>query len=196
MARPGAIAPEVPDRPAEPDRTPPVRWTVHGSRELYSSPWVKLSLLDVEVPGHRRYEHHVIDGPDAAGVLVADPDRGVLAIWRHRFLADEWAWEIPGGMVEPGEAPEQSARRECVEESGWEPGELRLLHRFHPIAGQSRQTFWLYGATSATEVGEPQPEETERVGWLDDAAVAGIVERNEVLDGLSVIALLHHLARR
>ena len=40
------------------------------------------------------------DAPDAAGVLVADPDRGVLLIWRHRFLGDEWAWEIPGGMVE------------------------------------------------------------------------------------------------
>jgi 8-oxo-dGTP pyrophosphatase MutT (NUDIX family) len=173
-----------------------VRWTVHGSRELYSSPWVGLSLVDVEVPGHRRYEHHVIDGPDAAGVLVADPDRGVLAIWRHRFLSDEWAWEIPGGMVEPDEAPEQSARRECVEESGWDPGELHLLHRFHPVAGQSRQTFWLYGATGATEVGEPQPEETERVAWLDDAEVAGIVERNEVLDGLSVIAFLRHLAQR
>jgi 8-oxo-dGDP phosphatase len=173
-----------------------VKWTVHGRRELYSSPWVGLSLVDVEVPGGRRYEHHVIDGPDAAGVLVADPGRGVLLIWRHRFLGDEWAWEIPGGMIDPGESPEAAGRRECVEESGWEPGPLQLLQRFHPIAGQSTQTFWLFGATTATEVGEPEAEETDRVEWHDDAAISGIVARNEVLDGLSVIALLRHLSTR
>ena len=173
-----------------------MKWTVHGRRELYASPWVSLSLVDVEVPGQRRYEHHVIDAPDAAGVLVADPDRGVLLIWRHRFLGDEWAWEIPGGMVEQDESPAVAAHRECVEESGWAPDELRLLHRFHPIAGQSTQTFWLFGATGATRVGEPDGDETDRVEWHDDDAVRGIVERNEVLDALSVIALLGHLAGR
>lgn len=173
-----------------------MKWTVHGRREVYSSPWVSLSLADVEVPGGRRYEHHVIDGPDAAGVLVHDPARGALLIWRHRFLGDEWAWEIPGGMVDPGEAPEAAARRECIEESGWEPGPLRLLQRFHPIAGQSTQTFWLFGASSATQVGEPEGDETERVEWLDRDRVARVVAANEVLDGLSVIALLALLAGR
>jgi 8-oxo-dGTP pyrophosphatase MutT (NUDIX family) len=172
-----------------------VKWTVHGRRELYSSPWVGLSLAEVELPDGRRYEHHVIDGPDAAGVLVAG-ERGVLLIWRHRFLADEWAWEIPGGMVDPGEQPEQAARRECIEESGWAPGPLRLLQRFQPIAGQSTQTFWLFGADDAEQVGEPDGDETDRVEWHDDASVRAIVERNQVLDGLSVIALLGHLAGR
>jgi 8-oxo-dGTP pyrophosphatase MutT (NUDIX family) len=173
-----------------------VKWTVHDRREVYSSPWVQLSLIEVELPDGRRYEHHVIGGPDAAGVLVADPERGVLLIWRHRFLGDEWAWEIPGGMVDPGESPAAAARRECIEESGWEPGPLTLLHRFHPIAGQSTQTFWLFAARGATEVGEPEGHETERVEWHDEEAVRGIVERNEVLDGLSVIALHAHLAGR
>jgi 8-oxo-dGTP pyrophosphatase MutT (NUDIX family) len=173
-----------------------MRWQVHGRRELYRSPWVTLSLVDVEVPDVRRYEHHVIDGPDAAGVLVQDPGRGVLALWRHRFLSDELAWEIPGGMVEPDEAPEQAAARECVEESGWQPGPLHLLQRFHPIAGQSTQTFWLYGASTAEQVGPHAVDEAERVEWLPTARVREVVEANQVLDGLSVIALLHHLARR
>jgi 8-oxo-dGTP pyrophosphatase MutT (NUDIX family) len=171
-----------------------VKWTVHTRREIYRSPWVGLSTVEVEPRPGTRYEHHVIDGPDAAGVLVEHPRRGVLLIWRHRFLGDEWAWEIPAGMVDPGETPEQAARRECIEESGWSPGPLRLRQRFHPIAGQSTQTFWLFSADDATEVGEPEGDETERVAWHDAASVRGIVQRNEVLDGLSVIALLGHLA--
>lgn len=168
-----------------------MKWTVHGRRTIYESSWMSLSLVDVEVPGHSRYEHHVVGGPDAAGVLVKDPDRGLLAIWRHRFLADEWAWEIPGGMVDPGESPQEAARRECIEETGWEPGKLRLVRSFRPIAGQSTQTFWLFGTESAVHVGEPSADETERVDWLDDESVRRILDRNEVIDGLSVIAFLH-----
>ncbi len=171
-----------------------MRWTELARRDVYTSPFVTVSLADVEIPGRRRYEHHVISGPDAAGVIVSDPDRGTLLIWRHRFVSDEWAWEIPGGMIDAGESPEDAARRECVEESGWEPGPMRLLHRFNPNAGQSSQTFWVFAADTAMLIGEPDPEETERVEWVDRPRLIEVVRANEVLDGLSVIALLHHLA--
>lgn len=170
-----------------------MRWNVHGHRDVYRSPWVTVSLVDVEVPGGRRYEHHAIQAPDAAGVVVTDPRQGMLLLWRHRFLADEWAWEVPGGMIDPGERPEDAARRECIEEAGWEPGPLRLLHRFRPVAGMSTQTFWVYAADRAERVGEVDSDEAERVEWVPLDRVAEIVRRNQVLDGLSVIALLHAL---
>lgn len=170
-----------------------VRWTVHGERRLYSSPWVDLSLVDVEVPG-RRYEHHVVRAPDAAGVIVDDPERGVLMLWRHRFIGDAWAWEIPAGLIDEGESPEEAARRECIEETGWAPGPLRLLRRFAPVAGLSTQTFWVFAADSAEQVGEADPVESSRVEWVPHDEFRRIVVDNEVLDALTVIAALHTLA--
>lgn len=160
---------------------------------MYRSDWLTLSLWDVEVPGVRRYEHHVIGSADAAGTVVSDPDRGVLLLYRHRVLTDEWGWEIPAGMIDPGESPESAARRECVEESGWEPHGLRLVQRFNPIAGLSTQTFWIFRADTAREVGEHDSDEAERVEWLGLDEVAGLVDRNEVLDGMSLVALLQLL---
>ena len=171
-----------------------MRWQVHGERDIYRSPWVTLSLVDVEVPGGRRYEHHAVHSYDAAGVLVDDPGRGVLMLWRHRFLGDEWAWEIPGGMVDAGETPEEAARRECIEESGWAPGRMRPLCRFRPIAGLSSQTFWVFAADSAEQVGEPDPVEAERVEWIPNDEFGRIVADNEVRDGLTLVGALHHLA--
>ena len=84
-----------------------MEWTVHGQREVYQSPWITLSLVDVETPGGRRYEHHAISSLDAAGVIVSDPDRGVMLMWRHRFLSNQWGFEVPGGMIEEGENPEE-----------------------------------------------------------------------------------------
>ena len=171
-----------------------MKWQVHGARPVYESPWISVSLVDVEVPGGLRYEHHAMSSKDAAGVLVHDPDRGVMLMWRHRFLVDQWGYEVPGGMIEPGETPEQAARRECIEEAGWAPGPLRLLQRFHPLAGQSTQTFWVFAAEGGEQVGAPHSDEAERIDWVDADELRRVVAANQVLDGLSVIAVLHHLA--
>ena len=45
----------------------------------------------------------------------------MLLLWRHRFITDTWGWEIPAGRVEAGEALEDAARREAIEETGWAP---------------------------------------------------------------------------
>ena len=68
-----------------------MRWTIHGERSLYESDWVRLRLVDVELPDGHRFEHHVVRLPrDAAGTVVIDPERGVLLLWRHRFVTDGW----------------------------------------------------------------------------------------------------------
>jgi len=55
-----------------------VEWIEHGERSLYESPWVSMRLVDVEVPGCERFEHHVVrHGGPAAGTVVVGPD-GVL----------------------------------------------------------------------------------------------------------------------
>ena len=88
-----------------------MRWAVHGERSLYDSDWVCLSLADVELPDGTRLDHHVVRMPaEAAGVVVADPARGVLLLWRHRFITDTWGWEVPAGRVDAGETAEQARR--------------------------------------------------------------------------------------
>src|ERR1700680_1212191 len=105
-----------------------MRWTVHGEETIYDSEWVQLALIDVEIPGGERFQHHVVRVPQAAaGVVVADDERGVLLLWRHRFITDTWGWEIPAGRVEPDETPEAAATREVLEETGWRSGNLRPL---------------------------------------------------------------------
>ena len=169
-----------------------MRWTVHGERTVYDSDWVRVSLVDVEVPGGRRFEHHVVRRTaEAAAVVVHDPGRGVLLLWRHRFITDHWGWETPAGKVEPGETPEEAAAREVLEETGWRPGPLRLLTSYDPTPGISDHRFHVFVADSATHVGEPSdPSESERVEWLPVAEVRRLVTAGEVSDGLALSALL------
>ncbi len=173
-----------------------MEWTQHGERLLYDSAWVSLGLVDVEVPGGARFDHHVVRLPrPAAGVVVHDAELGVLLLWRHRFITGTWGWEVPAGGVDDGESAPQAAAREVLEETGWAPGPLRRLHSYHPSNGLSDQRFELFTADGATHFGEPSdPGESERVEWVPMAQVRSLVRDGKVVDGLSLTALLWWLA--
>jgi 8-oxo-dGTP pyrophosphatase MutT (NUDIX family) len=162
---------------------------------VYESEWVSVGLADVELPDSTRFEHHVVRGRPAAGVVVADPHRGMLLIWRHRFISDRWGWEIPAGRIDEGESAEKAAARETLEETGWRPGPLRPLCRFTPMSGVSDIWFNIFTAEGASHVGEPaDAHEAERVEWVPVPEVRALIQRDEMPDGLSLAAVLWLLA--
>ena len=173
-----------------------MRWTVHGERPVYDSEWVCLSLVDVELPDGQRFDHHVVRMPaQASGVVITDPERGVLLLWRHRFITDTWGWEIPAGRIEIGETPEQAAARETLEETGWRPGPLTRMGSYAPSNGSSDQMFHVFVADGAEHVGEPSDiGESERIEWVPVAEVRRLIADGAFTDGLSLTALLWALA--
>jgi 8-oxo-dGDP phosphatase len=173
-----------------------MEWTVHGERTIYDSEWMRVALVDVELPSGARFEHHVLRMPaQAAGVVVDDPGRGVLLLWRHRFITDSWGWELPAGRVDSGETPAEAAARETVEETGWRPGPLTSLTSYFAHNGTSDTTFNIFLATSATYVGDPtDPDEAERIEWLPWQTVKSEIRAGNVGDGLSLTGLLYRLA--
>ena len=44
-----------------------------------------------------------------AVAAVVNDEKQVLMMWRHRFITDSWAWELPMGLIEPGETPAEAA---------------------------------------------------------------------------------------
>ena len=172
-------------------------WITHSTiREVYSSWWMSLRIDDVERPDGSHTEHEVVRGPDAAGMVVLHPERGILMIWRHRFLPDTWGWEIPGGAIDDGESVEAAARREAYEETGWRPvGPVRLLTRHHPSVGLVNQTFSIYLASDAERVGDP-PEANEAVSveWRSLADVVVDLRADRISDAFSQLGVVRALA--
>jgi 8-oxo-dGTP pyrophosphatase MutT (NUDIX family) len=92
-------------------------------------------------------------------------DRVLLVFNRFRQ-----GWELPGGLIEPGESPRQGAARELLEESGQTPGEpLRFVGypRF-TLAPDQRVEYGALFSGRCAEVAAFQPnEEIEAVCWWD-----------------------------
>lgn len=169
-----------------------MEWLVHGERTIYDSPWCSLRLLDVEVPGGPRFEHHVLRARGAAvGAIVEADDGRVLLLYRHRVLTSNWGWEIPAGGVEPGESLADAAAREALEETGWEPGPMAPLFGYDPMNGMSDQRFELFLARGATYRGEPEDAaESSRIEWVPRNEVQRLIRDGGVNDGFTLTGLL------
>lgn len=171
-----------------------MRWTVHGERAIYQSSWVDLCLIDVERPDGRRWEHHVVRLRDLAVVAVVNEEQRVLMLWRHRFITDSWAWELPMGLIEEHETPEEAGAREVEEETGWRPGPLTRLARAEIANGITDSEHHLFRADETTYVGQPtELNESDRIEWIPLSDVRGIMDREEIVSSASLLALTYTL---
>jgi 8-oxo-dGTP pyrophosphatase MutT (NUDIX family) len=173
-----------------------MRWKVHGERPVYSSRWVNVHLVDVELPDGQRFEHHVVRMQEvAAAVVLNDGEDEVLLLWRHRFITDTWGWEIPTGIVDPGETPQQTVAREVEEETGWRPGPLTPLLSYEPSNGITDSKHHLFRAQGATYQGDPvDTSEASRIEWIPLSAIHKLIERGELSDGPTLVGLLYILS--
>lgn len=151
-----------------------------------------MSLVDVEIPGGTRFDHHVVRFPSpAAGVVVRNEKRDVLMLWRHRFITDTWGWEIPAGRVDDGETPAEAGAREVLEETGYRAHDMWTVGAYAPSNGSTDQVFHVFAADGATHVGEPtDPSEAERIEWVPQDEVRKLIHEGHIFDGLSLTSLL------
>lgn len=166
-------------------------WINHGETTVIETPWFHLRLADVEVPDGRHLKHYLLrQRPVVLTACVNDRDE-VLMLYRHRFIPDTWAWELPSGVVDPGEQHEVAASRETLEETGWRPGPLRHLLALEPSAGFSDAVHHAYQADGAEYVGEPiDAIESDRIAWIPLADILAMIGRSEIRAANTIATLL------
>lgn len=171
------------------------RWHQYGRRTAYRHHWVHVELVDVQAPNGHRWEHHAIALHPVAIALVTNDHDQALLLWRHRFVTDQWAYELPGGLVEPGEDPADTATRELHEETGWQPRTPpQHLITFQPMPGILNAPVHLFHITHAEHTDQPtDTEEAAPTTWIPLAAVPELAQRGQLASAATLIGLLWHL---
>ena len=102
--------------------------------------------------------------PDSAAscVVALTPDNQVIIARQFRAGPEKVLDEMPGGLVDPGETPEQAARRELVEESGYEPGSMEYLGASY-INAWDNTVHHYFLARNCTPTGSFAPEKFEEI---------------------------------
>jgi len=126
----------------------------------------------------REYIRH----PGAAAVLALTDDDQVVLEWQYRYAPARHYVEIPAGKIDPGEHPEQAARRELQEETGWQAREWSLLLQHDIAIAYTDERIHIYLARGLTPGPEHRDEEEfleafllpfeEALAWLDAGRIS------------------------
>lgn len=160
-------------------------------RLVYQGRVLALEVDRVVEPSGIEVEREVVRHVGAAVVLAMTGERRLVLVRQFRYAVGEFLWEIAAGHIAPGETPEETARRELVEETGFFPRHLEKLSAFYPSPGFSDETMHLFLATDLEQrTACPEEDESIEVGLFTLEEVLTMVSRGEIWDGKTLMGLM------
>lgn len=134
-------------------------------------------------PKGQRGNFVIVDAPDWVTIVPLIRDKkgidSFLMVRQYRHGSETVTLEFPAGVVEFEEEPEDAARRELIEETGWAPEKTIFLGKANPNPSFMCNTTYTFLASGLRDGAEQQLDETEEI-------VLEIVPADEVVKKMGV----------
>jgi len=167
----------------------PKPWDTLGSTHLSRKPWLTLRQDRVRLPnGAVIEEYNVLEYPDWINVIAVTRGGRVILVRQYRHGLGAVHYELPAGVCDPDDTtPEETARRELLEETGHGGGVWAPLTTLSANPGTHANLVHSFLATDVELIAKPRPEETEdiRLHLVD------LKELRAILAGGGVVQALH-----
>jgi ADP-ribose pyrophosphatase len=155
------------------------------------SPWMDVIAREVEFsPGAPLQTYHAVGQSDYLAIVARTPDGRIPIVHQYRPAIEAFSWELPAGLVDPGEKPIDSARRELMEETGFP------VHAIHPLGTAAACTGRLSNQVHSffVETGERvatfEPEPGLSVNLVTPAELLQMIKVGEFVQQLHLGALM------
>jgi len=168
-------------------------WRVLAQTTLLRRQWLEIHEQRIELPhGGEIDEFHLIEAPDWVAILAATSDGRVVCVEQYRHGAGRVCLELPAGVVDAGESPLETARRELLEETGhsadeWQP---LLTVNTEPSRHTNRAHFFFASGAQVVEAQKLDASENIAVRLLTPSELLGAVESGTIVHGVHVGPIL------
>lgn len=136
-------------------------------------------------------QREVAEHRPAVAILPIDQENNALLVRQYRHPTKQMILEVPAGLVELGEEPDDSAMRELREETGYSSRNLRLLGGLWSSPGFTDEYLYCYIAKDLVE-NRLQPDEDEEitVEKIPLSRVNQLIRLGEIQDAKTVALIL------
>jgi ADP-ribose diphosphatase len=149
----------------------------------YACPWLEVVSKQVRLDPPRGEEtfYSVRTATDYAAIVAVTKDGRVPLVRVFRPAVEDAVLELPSGAIDPGEEPEAAIRRELLEETGCEAGEIVTLGVLHTDSGRMETRQWAFFAPDV-RAGAAPPEDDEQLEltFVDRDALPELISTGEL----------------
>lgn len=171
----------------------PKPWEVLSSRYLHRAPWLTLRQDRVRLPNGALIEdYYILEYPHWVNVVAITTEGQIVLVRQYRHGLRSVHHELPAGVCEATDTdPEQTARRELLEETGFGGGVWSRLSTLSANPGTHSNLSHTYLATGVTRLQEPQLEATEdiHVHLASPDEVRHLLETGQIIQALHAAPL-------
>ena len=151
---------------------------------IYRARIFELKAVRMRAPDGHEFKHEIIIHPGAAVIVpILKKDQFVL-IKQFRTATGKMVWEFPAGTLEDREAPLACAKREIIEETGFQAKKWKKLVSFYPAPGISTEFMHIFLASELV----PKRMELDHDEFIERKIVSFSRLQKMILDGTIVDA--------
>jgi ADP-ribose pyrophosphatase len=155
---------------------------------------LKLRVDNVTLADGQPATREVVEHPGAAAIVPLLPNNRVVLVRQYRYPIKLELLEIPAGTLEEGEAPDDCAVRELMEETGYACEELTKISECYVAPGYSTEKIHFYLARKlAKSIAKPDEDERIKVQIIPLPEVLGRIRKGEICDAKTICAIFRLL---
>lgn len=166
------------------------------SERIYKGTLLGLRRDTVKLPDGRQSTREVVEHPGAVAVVAITKDKELVLVRQFRKPTGEVLLEVPAGVPKKKESPEDCARRELEEETGFHAKKVRKIWEGYASPGYSDELIQFCLAEDMTRMKQKTEEdefiEVDLVG-LDlcvDMLKNGKIRDNKTMIGIMIADLV------
>jgi ADP-ribose pyrophosphatase len=162
-----------------------------SSRRIYDGRILIFHVDEVKIDNGKVTSREIVEHRGATAIVPILDGGNVILVRQYRYAVSTELLEIPAGTLEPGEEPEDCARRELEEETGYTCQTIAKLLECFVAPGYSTEKIHIYLAKDLTKTRQ-RTEEDEKItveNFPFEAALAKI-RSGEIQDAKTIAGLL------
>jgi ADP-ribose pyrophosphatase len=169
------------------------RWQTIKNERVYTTPIFDLHRRKSAHPRRGERDFYVLEAPAWVNIIPLTPDRKVVMVRQYRHGISGFTLEIPGGMIDPEDrSPAKAARREMLEETGYDGPSVIALGKVNPNPAIQPNFCYSFFAPNVRRIGGPHAnadgsEETE-VTIVPLAQIKDLIATGKISHALVIAA--------